>query len=292
MQTQRKSPGESRLIDQVVSFAHIFNYDYEHARKVADFAMSLFEQCRDLHQAGNREKFFLKIAALLHDIAKSIDKCRHHKIALDKIIESISLPFDHHDRIIIGLLVRYHRGPLPRNNHRYFGDLSAEDKQTVREMASLLRLADGLVKSRQSGVDDVACEVTPDELILHLKTNSNFQHERFMNKRKTILFEKVFQRSVKIDQDFDAFSQYMNDPVDMSVIVHSVSEETDGQEAKIPVDPCDDFFVKPSSAAKYFPGKLRQLTALRRKKLVKDCDSSNFTWPRQEIVRLKKACNE
>jgi len=56
-----------------------YKLDQRHAEKVADLALSLFDQTESLHGLGKRERIYLEAAALLHDIGYFISMQKHHK---------------------------------------------------------------------------------------------------------------------------------------------------------------------------------------------------------------------
>jgi len=54
----------------VLRLAAQHNYESAHAHRVAAFAQQVFDELSALHGLSRRERFWLRCAAILHDIAK------------------------------------------------------------------------------------------------------------------------------------------------------------------------------------------------------------------------------
>ena len=145
---------------------------------------------------GDTERLWLQTAALLHDVGKAVDKTDHHKRTRDVIIDSTELPFNRHERIIIGLTARYHRGGLPNRRHRYYGELDAGARRHVQSLAALLRIADGLDHQHQSLVTDMRCHVAEDNITLLPETTGPLSFRKAV--AKADLLEKALGRRVQI----------------------------------------------------------------------------------------------
>jgi len=170
----------------------------------------LFDQLQLLHGMGNTERIWLRAAALLHDIGKKQNPRYHHKTARDIILKASELPFRRGERVMIGLVARYHRGPLPSKRHSYFGDLEPEARQYVTKLAALLRLADGLDKGRAGLVEGLCCEAGGRSVRLTLFGRGAPGAGKVL--RKADLFEKTFSKRVAID--FERSREYLGFSLD------------------------------------------------------------------------------
>ena len=182
----------NKLIDNIINLGRSKDFDERHALDVNRIALAIFDQLQVLHRMGNTERLWLETAALLHDVAKPKNRENHHKIARDMIAGFTDLPFGTKERKIIGLIVRYHRGALPDENHKYFRQFDIESSEYIMKLASILRIADGLV-SGKSNISSISCYIRDSEITAYLKCTGNISFAKIM--KKADLFEKVFGKS-------------------------------------------------------------------------------------------------
>ena len=61
-----------------------------------------------------------------------------------------------HDRLLLALVARYHRGATPDpEKHESYAALSPEDQRIVARLGAILRFADGLDRSHTNAVQDL-----------------------------------------------------------------------------------------------------------------------------------------
>ena len=186
----------TEILGIVVEFGESYDFEARHARQVAKLALQLFDQLQPLHGMGNTERIWLRAAAMLHDIGKAQDPENHHKLARDIIFAASELPFRREERAIIGLVARYHRGSLPCDDHRHFRDLDADARLYVRELAALLRLADGLDKGHSQYVESVQCSVRRRRVLVRVVSTNTLNADSILGKAG--LFEEVFRRRIAV----------------------------------------------------------------------------------------------
>jgi exopolyphosphatase/guanosine-5'-triphosphate,3'-diphosphate pyrophosphatase len=180
------------IINAIIGVGEAYRFEQNHALQVTRIALRLFDELQPLHGMGNTERIWLRAAAMLHDVGKAQDPKEHHKVAQEIIIRSAKLPFRAEERVIIGLIARYHRGPLPQNDHKYFEDLDTEGRRYVRKLASLLRLADGLDKGHSDLVGGLQCEIRRRRVHIRLVSRNPLSIDAALSKAD--LFEHVFQK--------------------------------------------------------------------------------------------------
>ena len=145
----------------VLKLAKSCNFEGRHTKHVTKLALKLFDDLRDLHKLGHKEKFTLLCAGILHDIGVHTEGPKnHHKTALNIILDNPILQFDSKTRLIIGLIARYHRGALPSTKHDLFKSLSPDEKNLVIILSSILRVSDGLDYSHKNRIRDVRASFT------------------------------------------------------------------------------------------------------------------------------------
>ena len=124
-----------------------------HGRHVCCLAMDLFAGLADLHGLDEAWRLRLAMASLLHDMGQVCGREDHHLHTLAFLVGDRSpdpalkplvdvVPFE--ERVLTGLLARYHRGGWPSMEDGFFASLPMEERRGINLCASLLRMADGL----------------------------------------------------------------------------------------------------------------------------------------------------
>jgi exopolyphosphatase/guanosine-5'-triphosphate,3'-diphosphate pyrophosphatase len=150
----------------VYEFAERCRADRSHADHVKRLALQLFDQLEGLLQPTPGERGWLEAAALLHDVGQLVSYRKHHKHSYQLITHAESLPYSARERTIVALVSRYHRGKGPRKKHPAFAALDPADRQCVRRLAGLLRIAEGLERGHTGLVESVTCEICPTLLTI------------------------------------------------------------------------------------------------------------------------------
>jgi exopolyphosphatase/guanosine-5'-triphosphate,3'-diphosphate pyrophosphatase len=180
------------IVNAIIEVGEAHGFETDHALQVTRLTLRLFDELQPLHGMGNTERIWLRAAALLHDVGKARDPKQHHKLAQEIILSSPELPFRPEECVIIGLVARYHRGPLPQNDHKYYRDLDADGRRYVRKLASLLRLADGLDKGHCGLVEALQCDIRRRRV--HIELVSRRIPNLASALSKADLFERVFRK--------------------------------------------------------------------------------------------------
>lgn len=190
-------PNEARaVLDEVRAFAEGCGYERGHSHQVTRLALLLFDDLESLHKMGSRERFLLHCGGLLHDIGWAYGKAGHHKSARRMILEDQSLPLNDRQRLLVSLIARYHRKALPRDGHEDFASLDDEDRQRVRALAAILRVADGLDRTHVDAVRQVRCQVSAEQIVIRCDVDGSAEAEVCAAGEKADLLESVFGRKI------------------------------------------------------------------------------------------------
>ncbi|GAP20929.1 HD domain-containing protein [Leptolinea tardivitalis] len=160
------NPEEDVILSQVIDLAKTCESEYEHVIHVSKLTLRLFDELAEWHHLRHEDRFILQCAAILHDIGWVEGWKNHHKTALRIILETKLLPFDHHNRLIIGSIARYHRKALPVISHDHFASMNPADRKRVQILASFLRLADGLDRTHRGKIRDLACKIKKNRILI------------------------------------------------------------------------------------------------------------------------------
>lgn len=196
--TKFKSKVESQIKAQFVNFGTSLNFDKKHALKVTELSLKIFDNTKDMHHLGNRERLYLIGAAILHDIGASISHRAHHKHSLYIIKAQEFFYFSHNDINIIANIARYHRRSPPKKTHQEFYDLNRHDRMIVMKLAAILRIADSLDNTHLQLVKDIEIKKRDTKVRIFADVNGQFYTEQYSLKYKKRLFEDFFGVSVKL----------------------------------------------------------------------------------------------
>ena len=167
-----------------------------HSLHVAGLALRLFDQTKREHRFGNQERTWLEYAAILHDVGYHINPRQHHKHAYYLIKHSDLGGLTAEDIAVIANIARYHRRALPALKHAEFNCLPPRLQRTVKVLASLLRIADGLDRTHFSLVQDIHVKFGK-QITIEARLTGDAEMELWAAKSRADLFEQVFHRRVQ-----------------------------------------------------------------------------------------------
>jgi exopolyphosphatase/guanosine-5'-triphosphate,3'-diphosphate pyrophosphatase len=183
----------------VVELGERCGYSPVHARHVAALALSIFDQTRAVHRLGDREREWLEYGALLHDAGVHISYERHHRHSYYLIKNGELRGFDPEEIEIIALIARYHRQATPKKGHEGFGLLKGELRRTVRTLAAMLRLAEGLDRSHAQVVTSIDVVPRGDAYLIRLRAAGDAELELWAAHRHAGPLEEILERALRFD---------------------------------------------------------------------------------------------
>jgi exopolyphosphatase / guanosine-5'-triphosphate,3'-diphosphate pyrophosphatase len=178
----------------VVHVAENFSYEKEHSMYVAYLALKIFDETYALHKLNRQEREYLEAAAILHEVGCFISHTLHHKHSYYLIRNSELLGFTENEKEIIANVARYHRKSHPKEKHEEYAKLGSEDKEIVKKLASILRIADGLDRAHNSAAEIIECSSDGKELMVKLnpKNSESLELEIWGAETKKGLFEQTY----------------------------------------------------------------------------------------------------
>jgi exopolyphosphatase/guanosine-5'-triphosphate,3'-diphosphate pyrophosphatase len=183
----------------VVELGERCGYSPTHARHVAELALAVFDQTRAVHKLGDREREWLEYAGLLHDAGVHISYERHHRHSYYLIKNGELRGFDPEEIEIIALLARYHRQATPKKTHEGYGLLKSRLRRTVKSLAAMLRLAEGLDRSHAQVV--TALDIVPrgEQFVIRLRAGGDAELELWAAHRHAAPLADVLRRPLRFE---------------------------------------------------------------------------------------------
>ena len=179
--------------DSALDFAASCHFEKNHALQVAHLAKALFKVLSRPFNLGEGEGRLLEAAAILHDVGYFINYASHHKHSYHLIAHADLFGFTPRERELIANIARYHRKSLPKKKHEAFMRLTPVDRQLVEKLAGILRLADGLDRSRTGVIEIVDALLSPSRLLLRLQCHGDPAVELYGATTKSDLLCAAFQ---------------------------------------------------------------------------------------------------
>ena len=93
---------------------------------------------------------------------------------------------------------------MPKAKHEYYSGLRVQDREVVRKLAALLRLADALDRDHEGSVRGLRCEIEDDEVRILALCSREAEAMRRRLEERADLFTEVFGREVELMTTLDA----------------------------------------------------------------------------------------
>ncbi len=187
--------------------------DFYHAQQVERLSLEIYSKLKRIFPQNHLLNFqnaqtLISNSALLHDIGTflSISLFKpHNKVGAKLILENKIDNLNDKETKIIALCVRYHRGSKPKEyKHKLFKTLDEKDKNTVKVISSILRLADSLDSNHLQNIQNIILTYDFNQSALTLNPCINIMFNRGIKRvfdKKKALFEEVFKTNIYLKND-------------------------------------------------------------------------------------------
>lgn len=200
-------------------------YWSEHAQQVARLALSIFDQTRSVHGYTDRERELLEYGALLHDVGVHISYEKHHRHSYYLIKNGDLRGFDPIEIEAIALIARYHRQGKPKKSHGGYGDLPGKMRRTVRTLAAMVRLAEGLDRSHAQALSGIDLYPRGDDYLARLRATGDAELELWAAHRHVSPLEEILGKPIRFEVASGDFKDKRSD-VEQSHAAPRVSGKT------------------------------------------------------------------
>jgi len=195
---------EENIISSALAIGKKYQYDREHSLYVHRLSLMLFDDLKKYYELSNRERIYLQVAAILHDIGFFISASSHHKHSAQLIKSSEIIGLHKNEMKIIAQIARYHRKSLPKPTHTEYIEMPLEDRITISRLAGILRIADAMDNSHLQIVERANLSINGNNCEIYVKIKNN--RDDFMEiirhsiKKKSELFENFFGVSLTLEK--------------------------------------------------------------------------------------------
>ncbi len=170
-----------------------------HGRQVARLSLALFDALAPALGLPPASRELIEYAALLHDIGRAIDHDRHHRHSSYLIRNSELLGFEPDEVAVMAEVARGHRKQAPKGADPELRALGPAVRRTVRGLAALVRLADGLDRTKAGVVERVRARVSPKKLVIEaIAPPADAELEIWAAERRADLLARLLDRPVEL----------------------------------------------------------------------------------------------
>ena len=188
------------IIHSAMSIAEKYRVDREHAERVAELSLYLFDVMQEDHGLPARFRLLLRVAALLHETGMFVSNQAHHKHSYYLIAHSEIFGLTRDDVEIAAHIARYHRRSGPKPSHLEYMSLPRESRVAVTKLAAILRVTDALVRGRGRQLHNPRFERRGDELFIYVPNLADVILEQRALAIKGDLFEDVYGMRVRMEE--------------------------------------------------------------------------------------------
>jgi exopolyphosphatase/guanosine-5'-triphosphate,3'-diphosphate pyrophosphatase len=189
---------QEQVVRSAIDLGRKLHFDEKHALHVAKLSRELFRALADAHRLDPRYELILTLAAILHEVGLFIGTQGYHKHSLYLILYSELFGMSKQDLRLVALVTRYHRRSSPKPTHEMYMSLPRDHRIAVAVMASLLRVAIALDRSRSQRVDEIRLARERGRWVITVPQVEDLSLEQLALKQSGTLFEEAFGRPVML----------------------------------------------------------------------------------------------
>ncbi len=188
------------VIQSAQAIAQKYRVDMLHAGQSRRLALRLFDELIHEHRLGERHRFLLEVAAILHEVGTFVSSRAHHKHSYYLIANSEILGLTQDELAVVANVARYHRRSRPKPSHPEYMMLPRERRMIVNKLAALLRVADALDISRTQQINDFQCRIDNNGLVIAVSGTSDLTLERRALVDLGDMLQDIYGLDVRLEQ--------------------------------------------------------------------------------------------
>ena len=190
----------SVVTHHIDNLIHYYRLEEDHLRRVANLAVTLFDQVQSVHGLGSFERRILLVASLLHEIGVVISVEGRDKHTLYMLMNSRLQGLSHRERVLTAFVAASHDDLFVHSLEQYIehGPLDKGDLKVIEKLASLLQIAHSLDRCHTGVVTQVRAVLTDSQCELQVHAKSGAELEVNDAQRRAPAFDKTFHRKLQV----------------------------------------------------------------------------------------------
>ncbi|AJA47652.1 exopolyphosphatase [Clostridium pasteurianum DSM 525 = ATCC 6013] len=191
LDTSKKRMFDHDIISSVWYIGKKYGIDREHSERVKELALKIFDKTKVFHRLSDRERLFLEVSSILHDVGKYVNLNEDGFYCYNIIYYEEILGFSDKNLNIVANVVRYHGEEIPSLSHENYKTLNFTDKIIVSKLAAILKLAEALNISKKNKISNISITIEDRILYFNLDTYRDCTLEMWSFKNNAEFFEEV-----------------------------------------------------------------------------------------------------
>lgn len=188
--TKRKD-AINNIISSVWHIGKKYAIDEVHSAFIENLTLSIFDQMTKIHMLGDKERLYLRVASILHDVGKYLNQNGHdiHSYNIVRFLDIMG--FSDEELNLVANIVRYHSDDIPDLAHSNYRNLSHEEQIIVSKLAVILRIAEALDLSHKQKIKDIKISKSGNELYFDIAAKEDILLEEWSFMSNATFFEEV-----------------------------------------------------------------------------------------------------
>ena len=187
---------ERQVLASAEAVGQRYRFDRAHGRHVARLATRLFDELRDEHGLGDRERLLLQVAALLHDVGIYVSLRAHHKHSQYLLGAVQIFGLSDEETALVSNIARYHRRGTPQRSHLPYLALDRQARVVVNKLGAILRVTNALDAEHRQKIRDLRLLRRERAWILEVDGVGDLTMEQMAAKARADMFADVFGRQL------------------------------------------------------------------------------------------------
>lgn len=193
LNSSKKRIFDEDIISSVWYIGEKYGIDKKHSENVKEIALDIFDKTKRFHRLGDRERLFLEVSSILHDVGKYVNLNEDGFYCYNIVYYEEILGFSDKNLNVVANVVRYHGEEMPSLSHENYKTLNFTDKIIVSKLAAILKLAEALNISKKNKInnDNIVITVDDKKVYFDLDTYKDCTLEIWSFKNNGEFFEEV-----------------------------------------------------------------------------------------------------
>src|SRR5207247_1213022 len=184
----------------VARLARRWGPEGEHEGWVRRHALELFDETRELHRLGDRDRELLAHAATLHDIGVRISPDKSHRHGAYLVEHGGLRGFSPQEVATMASMIRFHRGAgRPKPSYGPFAGLDASEREACQVLTGILRIAHGLGRADGSDVDRIRVEIDEGKVLILVSGSANPHGAVAEAEERAGVLERAIDRRIRFE---------------------------------------------------------------------------------------------